>query len=67
MEPSTQDRPPIARDRLKEYVSREAENPHLGSFDGGGPPNSLWIGVGLLCVLIIAIYTIFIEPGRNRL
>ncbi|HKS16712.1 MAG TPA: hypothetical protein VJU16_05330 [Planctomycetota bacterium] len=57
---------PISRERLDAYAAREAASPEVGSFEGGGPPNALWIGVAILCILVIGFYTLFIEPGTIK-
>lgn len=52
--------------RWREYAAREAEHPALGAFEGGAEPNSVWIGVAVLCILVIAIYWLFIDPGKIK-
>ena len=52
--------------RWREYSVREAENPGLGAFEGGAPPNAVWIGVAIFCVLVIGIYWLFIDPGKIK-
>jgi hypothetical protein len=57
---------PMRSDELRAYAAREAASPELGDFEGGAPPNAVWIGVGVLCLLVIVIYTLFLEPGRVK-
>ena len=57
---------PVSRDRLKSYAEREAAAPDLGQFEGGGPPNALWIGLAIACILVIGIYWLFVDPSRIK-
>jgi len=61
-----QDHQPIPGARLREYAARESRNPGLGSFEGGATANGVWIGLAVVCILVIAIYTLFIEPGKVK-
>jgi len=51
---------------LKELAAWEAQSPESAAFEGGGTANSLWIGIAILCVVVIAVYTWVIEPSRIR-
>ena len=57
---------PIAKDRLKAYASREAASPRLGSFEGGVPPSGVWIGIGVICLVVLVVYYLIIEPQQFR-
>ena len=51
---------------LKELAAWQAESPESARFEGGAAANSVWIGLALLCVLVILIYELVIEPARTR-
>jgi len=57
---------PIAKERLKAYASREAASPRLGSFEGGVPPAGIWIGLAVICLVVVTIYFLIIEPQQFR-
>jgi hypothetical protein len=49
---------------LAELEAWQAESPEAALFEGGGTANALWIGLGLLGILVIAIYHLFVDPNR---
>ena len=57
---------PMRSDQLRAYAAREAADPRLGEFEGGVPSSTVWIGVGVLCLAIIAIYWLFADPHGVR-
>ena len=59
-----QDQPLSEAARWQEYAAREAEHPELGAFEGGAPPNNLWIGLGIVCVLVLLYYWLFVDPNK---
>jgi hypothetical protein len=61
-----QDQPLSEAARWREYAAREAENPALGAFEGGAPPNAVWISLAVISILVIAIYWLFVDPGKIR-
>lgn len=61
-----QDFKPVSRDRLDAYAAREAAHPELGRFEGGAAATGLWIGIAVLCILIIGFYWLFVDPGRIK-
>ena len=61
-----QDYKPVSGERLKSYAAREAASPELGRFEGGVATNGVWIGIAVVCILIIAIYWLFVDPDRIK-
>jgi len=61
-----QDIQPIPRDRLVEYAAREAAQPEAGAFEGGAAAPVVWIGLAVICGLVIVFYSLFVEPNRIR-
>ena len=61
-----QDYKPMSTDKLASYAAREAANPELGSFEGGVPPNAVWIGVGLICLAVILYTWLFADPHTTK-
>ncbi len=55
---------PIPKERLKSYASREAASPRLGSFEGGTGAPGIWIGIGVICLVVLVVYYLIIEPDR---
>lgn len=51
---------------LTELAAWQAESPEAARFEGGAAANAVWIGLAIVCLLVIGIYTLFIEPGRIR-
>ncbi len=51
---------------LKELAAWQAESPEAARFEGGAAAPAIWIGVALLCVLIIGLYMLFVDPDRIR-
>jgi hypothetical protein len=61
-----QDFKPASRERLESYAAREAAQPELGGFEGGAAATGVWIGIAVVCILVIAIYWLFVDPGRIK-
>jgi hypothetical protein len=61
-----QDYKPMSSELLASYAAREAERPELGSFEGGGTANALWIGVGIVCLAVIIYYWLFADPHSHK-
>ena len=61
-----QDFKPASRERLESYAAREAARPELGQFEGGAAANGVWIGIAVICILVIAIYWLFVDPDRIK-
>ncbi|HEY3225708.1 MAG TPA: hypothetical protein VGK61_01775 [Planctomycetota bacterium] len=57
---------PIPKERLKSYASREASSPNLGSFEGGTSAPGIWIGIAVICLVVLAVYYLIIEPQQFR-
>jgi hypothetical protein len=57
---------PVSPEVALKYSRLEEAAPHLSGFRGGGTANGLWIGVLVLCLIVIGFYYLFIEPGRFR-
>ncbi len=55
-----------SKDELEELAAWQAQSPESASFEGGAAANAVWIGLAIVCLLVIGIYTLFIEPGRVR-
>jgi len=57
---------PVSAPLARKYTELEAASPHLSRFRGGAAANGVWVGVLVLCLVVIAVYYLFIEPGRFR-
>ena len=57
---------PVSAPLARKYMELEGASPHLSQFRGGGTANALWIGVLVVCLVVIGFYYLFIEPGRFR-
>ena len=57
---------PMSAEQLEYYAALEAERPELGSFEGGGTANALWIGVAIVCVAVIVYYWLFADPHSHK-
>lgn len=53
-------------EEVAKYAALEAASPDAGSFEGGAPPNALWIGLAVACILVIGIYWLFVDPNRIK-
>ena len=49
-----------------EYAAREAAQPEAGAFEGGAAAPVVWIGLAVICGLVIVFYSLFVEPNRIR-
>lgn len=53
-------------DELRELAEWQAQSPESAAFEGGAAANTVWIGLAILCVLVIGIYWLFVDPARIK-
>jgi hypothetical protein len=51
---------------IAELRAWQAQSPESAAFEGGAPPNNLWIGLGVVVLLVIVIYWLFVDPSKVK-